>query len=302
MFDSPPMTEERLQAIMDFKESRNKNISEHRFVFGLGAGLIYSLGPKWREVTPIICKTFDNDCLISAVDMPMTVANVLSENLGKDRLYIDSGGFTLFKEEKKYGADSPEFHKRCERMKIKYLKILKAIPCKETFELDNEYFRVSDDLLDPRNYCREEAKAITGFYPTPVFKLHQGFEYWKQLCESPLYPKLAIGGLAQTKSWHTHTDELKIMMDYARQFNKKVHLLGCQNVEAFKTIQPSTVDYSIHHMAINYEFARKERPDLDIWRDIGPHASLYAFTRAMSRDFLYDCFSKSDESINSDES
>lgn len=292
------LTEQKLKEIEEFRINHNQNKSEHRFVFGLGSGLIYQLGVNWKELVPIIFKTFDNDCLISTVDIPMTVAKEVSKALGKDRMYIDSGGFTLFKEQMKYGENNPEFHKRCERMKAKFLKLLKEIPCKETFELDNEYFRVSEDMLDPKNYCREEVKAITGFYPTPVFKMHQGFEYWKALCESPLYPKLAIGGLAQTRSWNKHNDELKIMMDYARQYNKKVHLLGCQNVEAFKTVQPSTVDYSLHQMAINYEMARKENPHLDFWRDVGAHATLYAFSRAMARDFLYDCFSKSDESYD----
>lgn len=266
-----------------------------KFVYGLGSGLIYSLGPEWPTVAPKIFKTFDNDCLISTVDMPMTIARMVSNELGKDRIYIDSGGFTLFKDQTKLGSDNPLFHKKCEKMKAKFLKLLKEVPCKETFELDNDYFKVSEDLLDPRNFCREEVKAITGFYPTPVFKMHQGFEYWKALCESPLYPKLAIGGLAQTRSWNLHNEEIKIMMDYARQFDKKVHLLGCQNVEAFKTVQPSTVDYSIFQMAINVGHAKKEHPDLTEWKDIGVHASLYAFSRAKARSFLYECFSKEPE-------
>ena len=156
------------------------------------------------------------------------------------------------------------------------------------FELDNEYFRKDDDLLSPKNYCREEIKALTGFYPTPVFKMHQGFEYWKRLCESDLYDKISIGGLAQTREWNLYRDEFRKMMNYARDCGKKVHLLGCQNVESFKTVKPDTVDYSIFQYAINLAHARQEHPELDTYEDLKIHAVLYAFARAKSRSFLYD--------------
>ena len=264
-----------------------------KLVFGLGSGLIYSLGKDWRERLPTMLKTFDNDFLVSTVDMPSTITSIIAKEVSPDRVYIDSGGFTLYKLETKLGKDNPQFHKECLRMKNRFLKLLGTLKCKETFELDNEFFRKDPDLLSPKNYCREEVKQITGFYPTPVFKMHQGFEYWKRLCESDLYPKLAIGGLAQTKAWNTHTEEIKNMMDYARLHHKKVHLLGCQNVEAFKTIQPDTVDYSIFQMAINMAYARKEHPELDVYRELSPHAVCYAIARALARGFLYDCYGKS---------
>jgi hypothetical protein len=220
--------------------------------------------------------------------MSQVAAKVIYDTVGTDRLYVDSGGFTLYKYQNKMGADSPEFHKECERMKNKYMNLLKIVkPC-ECFELDNEYFRKDDDLLSPKNYCREEIKALTGFYPTPVFKMHQGFEYWKRLCESDLYDKISIGGLAQTREWNLYRDEFRKMMNYARDCGKKVHLLGCQNVESFKTVKPDTVDYSIFQYAINLAHARQEHPELNTYEDLKIHAVLYAFARAKSRSFLYD--------------
>jgi hypothetical protein len=262
----------------------------HKLVYGLGGGLVYSCGSKgkWQQVLPKLLKSFENAVLISTVDMPKCAAKVIYDTVGTDRLYVDSGGFTLYKYQNKMGADSPEFHKECERMKNKYLNLLKVVkPC-ECFELDNEYFRQDEDLLSPKNYCREEIKAITGFYPTPVFKMHQGFEYWKRLCESDLYDKISIGGLAQTREWNLYRDEFRKMMNYARQCGKKVHLLGCQNVESFKTVKPDTIDYSIFQYAINLAHARKEHPELETYEELKIHAVLYAFARAKSRSFLYD--------------
>lgn len=264
--------------------------SRHKLVYGLGGGLVYSCGSKgkWQQVLPKLLKSFENAVLISTVDMPKCAAKVIYDTVGTDRLYVDSGGFTLYKYQNKMGADSPEFHKACERMKNKYLNLLKVVkPC-ECFELDNEYFRQDEDLLSPKNYCREEIKAITGFYPTPVFKMHQGFEYWKRLCESDLYDKISIGGLAQTREWNLYRDEFRKMMNYARQCGKKVHLLGCQNVESFKTVKPDTIDYSIFQYAINLAHARKEHPELETYEELKIHAVLYAFARAKSRSFLYD--------------
>lgn len=260
----------------------------HKLVYGLGGGLVYSCGAKgkWQTVLPKLLNSFDNAVLVSTVDMPIVATKVIYNTVGQDRLYLDSGGFTLFKKQDK--LETAEFEKLCERMKKRFLNMCKAAKYHQIFELDNEYFRKDDDLLSPKNYCREDVKAITGFYPTPVFKMHQGFDYWKRLCESELYPTLAIGGLAQTRNWKLHRDELRKMMNYARQCNKKVHLLGCQNVETFKLVKPDTVDYSIFQYAINLEHAKKEHPELTTYEDLKIHAVLYAFARAKSRSFLYD--------------
>jgi hypothetical protein len=265
-----------------------------RLVFGIGSGLISGLGPRWRELLPVMLGTFDNDFLFSALDVPFTIVDIIKKCTPGDRIYIDSGGFTLYKKEKKLGPEDPTFKKECERARKKFLKVLSQIRCKECFELDNEYFRYDEDLMSPKNYCREEVKEITGFYPTPVFKLFQGFDYWKRLCDSDMFPKLAVGGLAQTRAWNTHTEEIKDMMSYARQKGKKVHLLGCQNVEAFKMVQPSTVDYSIFQLAINIGMARQEHPELDTWQELAPHGVCWAIARAMARGFLYDCYDISD--------
>lgn len=275
---------------------------KHRLVFGLGGGFCYSL-KNYREDLPKLVNAFDNDILISTVDIPFTIAELLYDTVGGDRLYLDSGGFTLFKDQMKLGADNPQFHNQCEKMKTKFLKLLARIKPKQCFELDNDHFLVEpDDLLSPKNFLRQEIFEITGSYPCPVYKMHQGFEYWKALCEDPRYPKLAIGGLAQTRSWNTRTEEIKVMMDYARECGKQVHLLGCQNVQAFKEIQPDTVDYSIFQMAINLEVAKSEflgTTDKKVlkesqveYRDISPHISLYATARAMARSFLYDSYRK----------
>lgn len=262
----------------------------HRLVYGLGGGLVYSCGSKnkWQTVLPKLLNTFDNCVLVSTVDMPFVATKLIYNTVGQDRLYLDSGGFTLYKKQVKLGADSEEFHKVCDKMKSRFLKMCAVAKYTEIFELDNEYFRKDEDMTSPRNYCREEVKAITGFYPTPVFKMHQGFAYWKALCDSPLYPKLAIGGLAQTGDWDMFRDELTKMMKYARDCGKKVHLLGCQNVETTKMVRPDTVDFSIFQYAINLAKARLEHPELDTYEDLKIHAVLYAFSRAKARSFLYD--------------
>lgn len=280
------------------------NNNGHKLVFGLGGGLVYSCGSKgkWKTILPKLLNSFDNDVLISTVDMSHVATKVIYDTVGQDRLYLDSGGFTLYKSQVKYGPDSDQFHNECERMHRKFIGMLKVAKYKEIFELDNEYFRKDDDMLSPQNYCREEVKNIVGFYPTPVFKMHQGFEYWKRLCESNLYPKLAIGGLAQTREWNTHRDELRKMMNYARNCGKKVHLLGCQNVETFKTVQPDTVDYSIFQYAINLAHAKNEHPELTTYEDLKIHAVLYAFSRAKSRSFLYDNYIEGDDDGENDKS
>lgn len=279
----------------------NNYIKEpNRLVFGLGAGFCYSCAPEgysYQEYLPKVLSNIENhDILISTVDMPVKMAELIYKEIGTDRLYLDSGGFTLYKDEVKLGSTNPEFHKKCEKMAKKFLGLLKIIKPKQVFELDNEYFRKSEDLLSTENYLRQEVYDILGFYPTPVFKMHQGFEYWKRLCESELYPTLSIGGLAQTKSWNTKTEEIKTMVDYARECGKKVHLLGCQNVEAFKTVQPDTVDYSIFQLGINLPKAKKENPTWsglkEEYTKLRHHIVLWALAGAMVRSFLYNSYRK----------
>lgn len=279
----------------------NNYIKEpNRLVFGLGAGFCYSCAPEgysYQEYLPKVLSNIENhDILISTVDMPVKMAELIYKEIGTDRLYLDSGGFTLYKDEVKLGSTNPEFHKKCEKMAKKFLGLLKIIKPKQVFELDNEYFRKSEDLLDTSNYLRQEVYNILGFYPTPVFKMHQGFEYWKRLCECSLYPTLSIGGLAQTKSWNTKTEEIKTMVDYARECGKKVHLLGCQNVEAFKTVQPDTVDYSIFQLGINLPKAKKENPTWNGMKEeytkLRHHIVLWALAGAMVRSFLYNSYRK----------
>lgn len=274
----------------------------HKLVYGLGGGLVYSCGAKgkWRTVLPKLLATIENSVLISTVDMPRNAAKVIYDCVGGDRLYLDSGGFTLYKQQTKLGADNPEFHRKCEAMRKKFLNLLQVVKPTEVFELDNEYFRKDEDMLSPKNYCRQDVYDILGRYPTPVFKMHQGFEYWKRLCESELYDKLAIGGLAMTRDWDKHRDEFRKMMNYARQCGKKVHLLGCQNVETFKTVKPDTVDYSIFQYAINLAHAKKEHPELTTYEDLKIHAVLYAFARAKSRSFLYDTYEENIKEIESE--
>lgn len=275
--------------------------NKHRLVMGIGSGFIYGMGTegRWKEVFPKHVAQVDNDFLISVKDISYVCMEFLKTVFDpSDRLYVDSGGFSLYKDEKKLGKDNPEFIKRCKAMKNKYLKALRILKPKVTFELDNEFFRHDDDIMSPKNYCREEVKEILGYYPVPVFKLHQGFEYWKKLCESADYDTLAIGGLAQTREWHTARDEIKLMMDYARAHNKRVHLLGCQNIETFKMVQPDTVDYNIFQLCINLNEAHEEHPEIGPDRpfgDIARHAILWALARAKVRTYFYDSYQISDE-------
>lgn len=269
--------------------------AKHRLVMGIGSGWIYGMGTNgaWRELLPKHIAQVDNDFLISVKDVSYVCMEYLAQIMDtSDRLYVDSGGFSLYKDEKKFGKDNPEFIRRCKAMKNKYLKALKILKPKYTFELDNEFFREDEDIMSPKNYCREEVKEILGHYPVPVFKLHQGFEYWKQLCDSDIYDTLAIGGLAQTRQWHTARDEIKIMMDYARAHNKRVHLLGCQNIETFKMVQPDTVDYNIFQLCINLNEARAEHPEIGTtpFTAIARHAILWALARAKVRTYFYDSY------------
>lgn len=280
-----------------------------RLVMGLGGGLISSC--RSDKVLEKLLVSHPNDYLVSTVDMTKGYITFLDSVLGGDRLWLDSGGFTLYKKQNKLGSDNPEFHKECERMKNKFLRLLKLSNFKMCFELDNEYFRKDDDLLSPNNYLRQEIYDITGYYPAPVFKMHQGFQYWKDLCDSPLYEVLAIGGLAQGRQWHVYRREIKVMMEYARMKGKYVHLLGCSNVETTRFIMPDSVDFSIFRYAINLPKAsdsyRKKVaegiiiPDQSVYESAGKDLMgkipyhlisrdivLYAFADARSKEFLYE--------------
>lgn len=265
-------------------------------VFGVTATLT-----NWLDSRPGFLKKvlnyFDNKILVSTKWVTRSSVKKIYDVVGKDRLYLDSGGFTLYKDQVKFGSDSKEFKGRCEKVKQKFLGLLKIAEYDEVFELDNEYFRTDEDMLSPRNYLRQEIKDICGFYPTPVFKMFQGFGYWKRLCDSPLYPKLSIGGLAQTRSWHVYRDELRKMMDYARMKGKKVHLLGCSNVETCREVLPDTLDFDITRFAINLDELKREHPEVHKWefKDYKFPLAVKAVAHAICNVYLYD------ERINDDE-
>lgn len=261
----------------------------------------------------------DNDYLVSAMDV--TVENVawLRDAVGPDRLWLDSDGFTLYRKEEKMGKDNPHFKRACEATRKKSLRLLSLGPFKMCFELDNEYFRHNPDLLSPKNYLREEVKELVGYYPVPVFKMHQGFQYWKDLCDSDLYPILSIGGLAQARKWHVYQEELGKMMKYARDKGKYVHFLGCSNVNTARWAVPDSVDYQIYRFAVNiiranenYRKKMKEglivptqevidRAGADLsgslpFHVIGQDVVTFAFADARSRNFLYE--KQNDEMID----
>ena len=81
-------------------------------------------------------------------------------------------------------------------------------------------------------------------------------------------------------------------MDYARHQGKKVHLLGCQNVEAFKEIQPNSVDYLIFQYAINLEEARKQNPGVEDYSLLRPTMVSLAVAKARQRSFLYESYQR----------
>lgn len=280
-----------------------------RFIMGLAGAMVYHC--KGSDALKKMLLLQDNDYLISTLDMTAGCVKYFLDVVGGNRLWFDSGGFTLFKKEKKLGADNPAFHKECEVMKRKFLRFLKMGSFKMCFELDNEYFRKDEDLLSPKNYLREEIKEITGYYPAPVFKLHQGFQYWKDLCDSDLYPVLSIGGLAQGRQWHLYRAELDKMMKYARDKGKYVHLLGCSNVETTRFVMPDSVDYSIYRFAINIGRAKENylkkvaageiTPPPEVYESAGPDLSgriplkylgqdmiVFGFADARARTFLYE--------------
>lgn len=261
----------------------------------------------------------DNDYLVSAVDVTEKNVKFLMDAVGADRLWLDSGGFTLYRKEGKMGRDNPRFKSACEAARKRFLRLLSLGSFKACFELDNEYFRHDPDPLSPRNYLREEVKELTGRYPVPVFKMHQGFRYWKDLCDSDLYPIISVGGLAQARKWHVYQDELGKMMKYARDKGKYVHFLGCSNVNTARWAMPDSVDYQIYRFAVNIlraseNYRRKVReglitPTQDVIDKAGPDLkgnlpmyvigqdlSAYAFADARSRNFLYE--KQNDEMID----
>lgn len=268
-----------------------------KLVLGLGETLLWQIRRDFPEserknVYERVISCFDNDFLIATTDMTFASIDAFVRINCPDRIYLDSGGFTLYRQEKKYGPSSPIFKQKCEHMRKKFLSILGKLKVKECFELDNEYFRVDEDILSPRNYLREDVKKITGYYPTPVFKLHQGFEYWKKLCECDLYPRISVGGLAQTCEWHTIIDELRLMVRYAHLCGKKVHLLGCQNVSVFKNAGPDSVDYNVCQFALNMAHARKMNPELKTIQELYKHVSMYGIARGICKSFLYNSTQK----------
>lgn len=285
----------------------NTNSHKHKLVYGIGTGWLGGITGNNKEANMRkVLNSFGNAILFSSIEMSRPMAKLIWDIVGTDRLLVDSGGFTLWKKQVKMSMDGvdalqlPEFHKECEAAKRKFLNVLSVCKPRQVFELDNEYFRHDEDLMSDKNYLRKEVYDILGFYPTPVFKIHQGFEYWKRLVESDRYETLAIGGLANIRAWHTKIEELKTLVAYARQHGKQVHLLGCQNIEAFKEIQPDSVDYSIFQFAININRAKKEHPHLTEYKDLKRHMSLYALAAANARSFMYDCYSIESEDNTDD--
>lgn len=284
-------------------DTPDDGVSEHRLVFGIDGVWCWGFGdmPERIERLKKVFASFNNAILISTFNGSKPFAKMLYDLLGTERLYVDSGGFSLWKKQVKLmdkGLDpyaDPAFVKECERAKRKFLAALTVCKPKQVFELDNEYFRHDEDLMSTKNYLRQEVYDILGYYPTPVFKMHQGFEYWKRLCESDKYHTLSIGGFAIKREWHTRIEEVKKLVAYARSCGKKVHLLGCQNIEAFKEIQPDTVDYSIPQYQINANRVTKEHPHLKRPKDRRLHMSLYALAAAKSRSFMYDCYNVANE-------
>lgn len=280
---------------VNLQTSENPGIRKHRMVFGLDPSVLHNLGHKhpqehWHIPARKVLQHFDNPVLIAATSASEPFAKFVYETVGTERLYVDSGGYFLYRKQLKLGADNPKFHKLCEKIKRSFIRVLKVTKPKEVFELDNDYFKVSDDLLSEDNFLRKEIKELTGFWPTPVFKMHQGFEYWKALCDCDKYPRLSVGGLAQTNSWKKYGPELKVMVDYAHSKGKKVHFLGGRNIKTFKTAQPDTIDYNIFFLQICYDKLRKEHPDLLAkgFKYHKTHLVLWAFALAIRDKYMYD--------------
>ena len=283
------------------KDSQTPDIDElgtqtnrKKMVFGLDPTLLYNLalpGSKdWKTPAAKVLKHFNNPVLVAASGVSANFTKWLHSIVGTERLYIDSGGYNLYRKQLRMGADSAEFKKCCEKMKNNFLRIINAVRPVECFELDNDYFKKSDDLLSDDNFLRKEVYQILGYYPTPVFKMHQGFEYWKALCDSPKFPKLSIGGLAHINGWKLYGEELKVMVDYAHTKGKKVHFLGGRNLKTFRMCKPDTIDYCIFFLQICFDKLRQEHPELNDApfpkRKI--HLGLWAFALALRDRYMYD--------------
>lgn len=259
-------------------------------VFGVGSGFLYSGG--FSKDTQALIKIFDYlgaPILVSASGVPNNAVEFVYDAVGSERLYFDSGAFTLLKRQ---GKDTPEqFAKRAKATKRSYLTKLKLAKFKQVFEMDNDFFKVDDDLLSPKNFLREEAAEILGYYPTPVFKLHQGMEYWKALCESKEYPTIAIGGLAPTRSWGEHKETLIPMVAYARSCGKKIHTLGCANVDVIRHVKPDSTDFNIFVFAKAIEAIRKRYPTEPMDARLKLELVKWCAADAKAREFLYKSLS-----------
>lgn len=279
---------------------------QHRLVIGTNNGWTSALAGNshdpdnyvpdvWEKLLPYV----GHDMLVSAYYGDKQLIKAMKKYWPpEEHLYVDSGGYTIYRKELKLGSGHPEIKRMCEYAKKRLLNFLKETKPKEVFELDNEYFRVDEDLLSPKNYLREEIKELTGKYPIPVFKMHQGFSYWKALCDSDMYPKLAIGGFAMTKEWHTRINEVRIMVAYARTKGKWIHLLGCANVAAFRLVQPDSVDYSAYQLGINVNQGRMEHPEWPRdkpWGEMKQTFALYGMASALCRSHYYDGFAQTDD-------
>lgn len=265
-------------------------------VFGIGGGLMYSGNfPKDNTALSKILDYLESPILLSAAGVTNYAVEFVYETVGKERLYFDSGAYTLMKRERK---DTPEqFKKRAKTIKRSYLNKLKLAKFKQVFEMDNDIFKVENNLISPKNFLREEAAAILGYYPTPVFKLHQGFSYWKELCESKDYPTLAIGGLAPTKSWGLHRDTLLRMVAYARSCGKKIHTLGCANVDIIRHVKPDTTDFNIFVFAKAIEAIRKIYPTEPLDTKLKLELVKWCAADAKAREFLYKSLSDENKEV-----
>lgn len=255
-------------------------------VFGIGGGLMYSGGfPKDTTALRKILDYLEGPILLSPAGVSNYAVEFAYDAVGEDRLYFDSGAFTLMKRESK---DTPEqFVARARSLKRSYLNKLKLAKFRCVFEMDNDLFKVDDDLLSPRNFLREEAAEILGYYPTPVFKLHQGLDYWKALCMSPHYPTLAIGGLAPTRSWGEHRDVLIPMVAYARSCGKKIHTLGCANVDIIRHVKPDSTDFNIFVFGKAIDAIRKVYPTEPLDTNLKLELAKWCVADAKAREFLY---------------
>ena len=65
-------------------------MEKNRLVFGLGAGFCYSCAPEghsYQQYLPKVLSNIENpDILISTVDMPIKMAELIYKEIGTDRL------------------------------------------------------------------------------------------------------------------------------------------------------------------------------------------------------------------------